>query len=177
MRVEMDAAEIELIAIRGVLRRLRGLRQNRDRYGFDGDGWRVDINGVGAELAVAKLLAAYPTGLGLSGDVGRVEVRSTEYPDGALILHPADPDDRPFVLVTGQLPTYDVVGWVMAGDAKRKAYWRTDRRHPAWFVPQGALHPIDAVAVAALSLAAIPDQGPNPPGAGAWSPATPRGTR
>lgn len=178
MIVLLDEGECELAALAGGQRRLRSIRYGlRSRYGHNGDAWKTDVTGVGAEMAVAKLISGYPSGLGQAGDVGRIEVRSTEHRRGALILHPADPDDRPFVLVIvlgfervarevmgRRLAViqgrFDVVGWVMGGLGKRDEWWADPQGgRPAWFVPQSALNPIDPVAIAALSIAALPPVG------------------
>jgi hypothetical protein len=59
--------------------------------------------------------------------------------DGPLIIRPGDPDGI-YVLVTGQCPTFTVMGWIHSYDAKRPQYWRSPDGGPgAWFVPQRAL--------------------------------------
>lgn len=79
------------------------------------------------------------------GDLpGRIEVRSTRYVTGHLIIKQGDPPDRPYVLVTGRRPNLVVQGWMMGRDAMQSDYWRDDIRAPAWLVPQDALHPMPA---------------------------------
>jgi len=74
-------------------------------------------------------------------DVGTLGVRSTDRRHGCLILHPKDEDDRVFVLVLVETtPDFIIYGWVRGDEGKDQRYWRTDVRHPAYFVPQHALH-------------------------------------
>lgn len=80
---------------------------------------------------------------------GNVEVRSTTKVNGrvSLIIRDNDPADRIYVLVTGEPPTLDVVGWYIGADA-RQDRWRCDPKElrPAWFVPRDELHPIEVLA-------------------------------
>ena len=78
----------------------------------------------------------------LPGDVGEFQVRHTHRENGCLIVHPADKDDAPFILVTGLLPNYVVHGSILGADAKNLEWWREGDGRPAYFVPQSALTPI-----------------------------------
>ncbi len=103
--------------------------------------WGADIEGVGAEMAVAKALDRFwsPNNRPDKADIGeRLGVRYTAYPNGHLILHPNDEDGHIFVLVVGAMPEYEVVGHVLGQDGKREEWWREGER-PAFFVPQGNL--------------------------------------
>ena len=125
-------------------------RASRSAHNYgapDDQAWQVHVEGKLGELAVAKAFDLY-WGPGTfatrhDGDVCRLEVRTTPRSGGALICHPEDPDDRAFILVTGQAPAYRLAGWIPGGDAKREAWWRTDVRAAAYFVPQSALRPIE----------------------------------
>jgi hypothetical protein len=108
------------------------------------------INGIKYEMVAAKALGVPYTG----GDEekrsgfdvgGKYEVRGTEYPNGSLILHPDD-KEAPYILVTGTGNLYYVRGWILASEGKQKKWWRDIQiRHPAYFVPQNALHDIDTL--------------------------------
>lgn len=137
----------------GVHRRLRAIFRGRQaRYGRgDGDEWESDVQACAAELAVAKALDRYwadSAELDPDGDVGslppHVHVRHTPLAAGRLILRPTDPDDGVFVLVTGELPTFEVVGWL--GGREGKVGEPVDvgnGRPPCWMVPRAALRPIE----------------------------------
>ena len=111
--------------------------------------------GAGYDQKIAGTVAEYVVSLALGlpwrpikpirgADLPGVEVRSTAHSQGCLILHPSDPDNTAFVLVTGAYPRYTVAGWIVARCGKVDRYWRQQSR-PAYFVPQGALHPIETL--------------------------------
>jgi hypothetical protein len=108
--------------------------------------WESNIVGSLAERAVAKLLGLYPEGEtspGYTGDVGGVEVRATQRPDGRLIVRDNDHDEAPFVLVRGIVPDLTVVGWLHGRDAKRPDWLMpANGRRAAYFVPLDALRPM-----------------------------------
>lgn len=101
------------------------------------------IQSAAAELAVAKALNQYWSGaltwdanLGGLPDVGEiVEVRSTGTTPPHLIIHPREPDDRPFFLVTGSIPNFTIHGWALGVDAKKDKWWDEARPFPAYFLP------------------------------------------
>lgn len=138
----------------GGIRKITALRDGRHvRRGQEPNNWTDEIEGAAAELAVAKTTGRYWHALGKGhtdpADVGRLEVRSTGHAHGCLILHPDDPDEARFVLVTGRIPEFTIRGTIVARDGKIDRYWRTDLRYPAYFVPQAALEPfglLEAVA-------------------------------
>lgn len=137
-RESMHAANV------GILRRISAEFKNRTHangLSRDAAPWDIDINGAMAELAVAKLLGVYWTGASELGaiDVLFCDVRHTTVPDGCLLIQKTDANDRPFVLVTGIMPEFNVCGWMLAGDAKQDQYWRTDTGRPCYFVPQSDL--------------------------------------
>lgn len=127
-------------------------RGQRDRYGAEArlDQWSVDIEAAGAEMAVAKVLGLYWTGAnGLhdaTTDVGRLQVRNPLPGNQSLLVRPSDADDHGFVLVTGTIPRFEVVGWMLARDAKRPEWRRDPGGHgAAYFVPQEELHDVSEI--------------------------------
>lgn len=107
-----------------------------------------DQDAVGAEIAAAKFANVWPAAFASVGsdnngeDVGGAQIRSTRHETGRLLIHPEDRDEQIFVLVIGALPTYRLVGWMRASDAKRPEWWDEEKmwRCPCWAVPQDALH-------------------------------------
>lgn len=102
-----------------------------------GDGFAAAMS----EIAVSRLLNKAWTGGGVHishGDVGKVEVRHTEYPSGHLLIYKSDDDLAPVVLLIGGYPEFIVAGCMMVGDGKRKEWWRSDSDPPAYWVPQGS---------------------------------------
>lgn len=145
--VRLDRGEITVAAFVGMMRHVNEM-DTPDKHGLDGAGgigWSLDIEAAAAEMAYAKARNLYWPGLvddpkALPGDVGIAEIRQTANPEGHLLLHDDDHDDRPYVLVIGQTPEFRIVGWIWGRDGKQRHWWRADTGRPAYFIPQGALH-------------------------------------
>lgn len=107
------------------------------------------IRGAKCEFAASVLLNLYwrpAVGEIDQPDVGGfVEVRSTELPNGRLIVKPDDNDSSPFVLMIQVSPTtFKFGGWTHAWAAKKHPLL-TQHGDPAHFVPQGSLLHIDTL--------------------------------
>lgn len=98
-----------------------------------------DIRGCKAEYAASLMLnLSWRPEIGVikARDVGGlVDVRSTDRPEGRLIVKPADGDEVPFVLVFVNEPQFLFLGWLMAREAKRRPLLR-QFGDPAHFVDQ-----------------------------------------
>jgi hypothetical protein len=141
LTVTLSPREIILAAMIGGLMHARALARGwKDRV-YESD-WNVHVEGIAAEIAVAKALGIRyrPKLNGFKApDVEHLHVRQTAHRDGSLIIRPGDPDGI-YVLVTGQCPTFTVMGWIHSSDAKQPHYWRAPDGGPgAWFVPQRKL--------------------------------------
>jgi hypothetical protein len=90
-------------------------------------------------LLTPRSPAQLDTGLGdvLPG----IQVRSTKYKSGSLLVHKTDADDDRFVLVTGSQGAYDIRGWITGSDGKREEFWKVYKTRGAYWVPQDALKP------------------------------------
>ena len=105
----------------------------------------VDIRGTCGELAVAKAINRYwapsvNTFHKIPDIEPNIEVRTTNNPNGSLIVRDNDPDDRYYVLVIGDPPTFNICGYIKGSDAKRDEFLRNPHGHrPSFFVPQAAL--------------------------------------
>lgn len=148
MKITLTRDECHLAAQAGIARRLEAMGSARvEVHGAasNGDYWTVDIEAAGAELAVAKAMGRFWTGTGgpdrETGDVGGLQVRHSRRFDARLILHDRDIDDHAFVLITGSMPTFEVVGHILARDGKAADYWWAQAPRPAYFVPVAALTP------------------------------------
>lgn len=146
--VQLDLSDMHLAAIIGVERTIDAQKSGRaGRYGkSDAPDFAGDVNGCMGEVALAKHLDMFWSGtLGniLAADVGaHLQVRTTAYRDGHLLLHQPDNDDQPFVLAVIKLPKVMLVGWSFARDGKREEFWRPGIDRPCFFVPQQQLRPI-----------------------------------
>ena len=103
------------------------------------------LAGVKSEMAVAKYLEIpYDGDIGIAGNFdvgGKYEVRGTTYKNGCLLLHPED-KPAPYILVIEDGDTFELAGWIMGEEGKKKEYWREDVRSPCYFVPQYRLNDI-----------------------------------
>ena len=143
-----------------------GVRRNRAanaRGGSHRFGWTPSpaeeshVNGcaVVAEFAVGKVTGRRVLGWGVdepdnpeAGDLeGGVSVRWTRRLDGSLIIHSDEADHLRAVLVVGEPPAIRICGWRLVAECKRENWWRDHVRHPAFFVPQFELAPIDDLVV------------------------------
>lgn len=141
--VTLSQREIILAALIGGFMGARAIsRRYKQHYDNDYDFWGSAIQGIAAEIAVAKALGM-PYRPNLNGfkapDVGELHVRQTPHPKGCLIIRPGDPDGV-YVLAIGQCPVFRIVGWIHSYDAKQPRYWRAGGPG-AWFVPQSTLKP------------------------------------
>ena len=145
MKVSLSPIELELAAIIGVKRQTENLfRRRQDAYGASKEGgWSLHIEGAAGEMAVAKAFNRYWQGnLGdlRADDVDKLQVRTRSRHDYELTLHPDDPDDRGFMLVTGLAPNFCIRGWVWGREGKLPEYWRDPAGgRPAFFVPHSVL--------------------------------------
>ena len=147
MHIRLTPAEYVHAAHAGFMRQASNTCKGRiDAYGYSGIGYDLHIQGAIAEFVVAKAMRLFWTGLSAVGasDVAGLQVRSSANHNYRLIVHPGDPDDAPFVLVTGNSLEYVVRGWIYGSEAKQQQYWQEPvKGRPAYFVPQSDLHSID----------------------------------
>lgn len=132
----------------GVQRQIQALARNLpDAFGYEGDGWAAHIEGAAGEMALAKAMNWYWGGtvntFKHGGDVGNVQVRTRTRDHYELIVRDNDRDDDVFYLVTGTVPTFRVVGWILGKDAKRPEFSHMHGGRPAaYFVPHNALREV-----------------------------------
>lgn len=150
MNVTLSLHETMIAAYIGSCRQAGALNEGkRDKHGATADkAWSMHIEGAAGELAAAKALGIYwPATVGTyrdAPDLANLEVRTRSRHDYDLIIREDDPDETIYVLVTGRCPEFQVHGWLYAGEGKQEQWLQTyGNRRPAWFVPQGALRPIE----------------------------------
>lgn len=107
--------------------------------------WQTDIEAACAEMAVAKALNIY-----WDGSVNKfkkdgpdlppdIEVRTTEYKNGHLILRDGDKkycNDMRFVLVVGEAPKFYLSGWIYCHEGIRQGEKKTMTKsgHPGGYL-------------------------------------------
>jgi len=148
MKVLLTKQEVFMAAMCGVMRNFgsmfRGLKAN---HGYSGDYWGIHIEGAAGEFAAAKALGVFwsPTVNSYkSADIApNIQVRTRSKSDYDLIIREDDNPDHAYVLVVGQSPEFEVIGWIWGRDGKRPEWIKTyGGRPPAWFVPQDKLRPL-----------------------------------
>jgi hypothetical protein len=114
---------------------------------------RIHEEFIGAcgELAVAKsagvfFLPSVNTFHRVPDFLSDYEIRSTDLPDGSLIVRDNDDNHRRYILATVVDDVVTLVGWIKGEDAKKQEFVRDPGgRRPSWFVPQSSLRPIEEV--------------------------------
>ena len=122
MRVNLTDAELFVCRMLGVMRRSEAMHKVTDRQVGKDDTWSIDIDGVVAEVCVAKVMNLCPDltvsvrsgGADLITQKGKtVDVKSTRHQNGRLLatLKKADDPCDMYVLVVVDNFGGDVVGW------------------------------------------------------------------
>ena len=149
--VILSSMEVELAGLIGAKRRSISLMHQREsRRDFTRCGIENDIEAVAAEMSVAKALNIYPEWSTTDKAVPRfdltyrrvrIDVKSTQYLNGNLLI-PKLQDNRIYVLVRGQIPKYQIVGFIHGLSVKTKGAWTNQSHIPCWTVPANNLSDI-----------------------------------
>jgi len=80
-------------------------------------------------------------------DVSGLEVRTTTYPNGRLIVQPSNKNDVPYILVVVARDYSHAVikGWRWGRDVKNADHWQSHWPRPTFAMPQSLLYPIDTL--------------------------------
>jgi hypothetical protein len=114
--------------------------------------WQNAIMGFLGEIAVSKYLNVPITSKDLHFkrlDVGNIiEVRTSDYDNPHLLLHPIDSDNAICVLVRihypeQNLPIAYLLGWIPAHEGKQMKYWRHIGNPPCYWIPSKELNPME----------------------------------
>jgi hypothetical protein len=150
-KTTLSEREKKLAAVVALLRFEAGEAAHADngKHGNTKDGFLLHQIGAYAEMAFAKVTNQYWTGAGDTyqneSDVGKNQVRSTEWPDGSLLIRPEDMEkyrQSIWVLMIGSADKgYRFAGWIRGFEGERKEYLADPKgRGVAYFVPQNKLH-------------------------------------
>lgn len=148
MIVTLTPAEMMSAATVGAMRRITSLQKGYETdsyYHVTGDRWSTDINGAAAELAVAKLLNKHwgaHVSHGKAPDVDKYQVRSTTHKDGSLLLRPGDLPTEIFILVTVDMPRFDVAGYIIGADGMTEEFHKRDSKGESWWISQDRLYDV-----------------------------------
>jgi len=130
MRVELNDDEWELA------KQVGKARQGRRSAAGDRSYWKTTeaeaeaahIVGAAGEIAAAKVLNRYPSGLFLDmaadDDVSGIQVRTRRKEGYELYLFPKDPEDAWYVLLIGTSRSFVYKGAIHGKDAMKPENWR-----------------------------------------------------
>lgn len=152
--VKLSSWELMVAGNAGVQRRVAALSKGRPAYhGADERpeiNWQIDIMGAIGEMAVSKALRQYwnPAATDgklseLEGDVGKLQVRSTAYLDGHLIMYEYDKPDTPYILALVREPWVKLRGWITLETAKQVGEARESKTHMCYWIKQNQLYSMD----------------------------------
>lgn len=124
-------------------------RQGR-KAKFAGAKLEDHIDGAGGELAFCRALGLiWPASNGWFTSAPDVwpnwEVRTLRRMPGVKVTD-TDPDDRLVAWVKGVMPSFEIMGYIRAGGAKKRAAWRKDpgkRGRAIWLVPPDQMISLD----------------------------------
>jgi hypothetical protein len=149
MLIRLDDHEMRIAEIIGKKRHEESANRKTTRGQPVETSWDSHMVGAYGEMAVGKALNLYP-GFTVNNFNGpdiepNIQVRAAR--KGRLILTDKDNSFHKYVLVLGEAPDLDVVGWLW-GYEGQDAKWLFDpnnNRPPAYFVPKEALRPIETL--------------------------------
>jgi hypothetical protein len=149
--VVLSQPECRIATYVGNLRRKISLAYGHStRQDFTSDGFRNDVEAAAAEMAVAKCLNIYPEWqptpgtvpkFDLTWDGQRLDVKSTQRPDGNLLIPYLD-KELLYVLVCGTMPQYRILGGIRGSEVPVAERWVTLEHGPCWLVPADKLEPL-----------------------------------
>ena len=131
MKIKLNEIEERLVTFLAKKRMLANRKHDiPDEQVGKQDKLEMEINGLGGELAFCKATNTYPD-LTLAGEPGTRpkadthlfgslwDVKTTKRADGRLLVRPMKRGQKAceyYVLVTGSMPNYKIVGWMHAED-------------------------------------------------------------
>lgn len=156
--VELTWAEVELATFVGAGRRAEDRQKGRFEKngvpasvaGWTDGAWERDINATMAEVAAAKALGRFWSGIndGAPDLFGGIQVRQSDVGNAHLLLQKTDNPDQAYLLVVGpepyvrwKPPRFRLVGWVVGWQGQISRWWRDNVPRPCFWVPQEALNP------------------------------------
>jgi len=148
MTVTLTVSEMVVAASVGCRRNIASIHsKHENKHGLESDdnGWNIHILGAMGEMAFSKAMGMYwCCGVNTfhAPDIGQaIQVRTRSKRGYELIVREADSSDDIFVLVLGQCPTFDVVGWLYGWECKNEEWLKSYGNRPsAYFVPTDKLN-------------------------------------
>ena len=153
MTIDLTTEDLMVAATKAAVRQVMAIRKRRIGHDHGAHSKRKMAQRIGdsvignlGEMALSQAIGRPITSkfedLRAKDIDQSLEVRTTEYANGCLLLHKSSPDDAIYVLVIVNDLSARVCGWIKADDGKRPEYWR-EGDPGCYFVPQSRLNPID----------------------------------
>ena len=148
--VKLEKAEVlqaTIVAVERMMESIAKGLEHKPPMKQEDNALAYNIEGACGELAYAKARGIYyepRVNTFKAPDFGsNVQIRTRSDHNYDLLIRDNDKPDHYYVLVTGTLPTYRIVGYILGADAMAQPAWRKNwgGRGEAWFVPQKALTP------------------------------------
>lgn len=146
--VTLNLFEMRFAQVVGEMRQSRRERAgDKNAHGSKG-GVEDHILGAQGELAFAKVLKRYPSGLFLSmqqdDDVGGIQIRTRRSHYMDLYLWKRDDKEQYYALMTGTGPKFVFQGFIYGAEGAVAEYWREGReggfpRTSCWVIPAANL--------------------------------------
>jgi len=111
----------------------------------------MNIQGAGAEIAVAKLMNVFPELSPTRGELPKwdlvihneqFDVKRNHLPDGDLLV-PNLYENIWYILACGTIPSYNIIGFLSGIDVKKNGEWVNLTYGPCWRVRPQKLIPIE----------------------------------
>lgn len=141
--VKLTGMEIGEVTRIGCARRMTAIARGMKDKGKKND-WTADIEGAAGELVVAKVLGIYfePTNMKTgAADMGILEVKTS--PADEFAVYPSVKPDWIIVGVKGQIPDFQVMGWITGKECLEKPKFQKLYKEAHW-IKWADLHPFDA---------------------------------
>lgn len=152
IHVRLEWYELQQAASVAEARHVKSILDGRKpAYGAKEEGsLEMHYQGAYAEIAAAKALGRYWPGsvdtFSREDIPPNIQVRATKNSSNRLIIRPSDNPKHAYVLVSGNAPNFTLHGWMFGEHAQNNEWVDAPGGRPgAWFVPQSALYPIDAL--------------------------------
>lgn len=146
MIVELTTYEMQMAAMVGLQRILENHEKGVSNLTYNAHPsgmWQNGVAGALGEMVLAKAANRYwSKGERGDTDVNGLDVRTTAYRKGSLLLHPADDDHRVSVLITGSIGTFNIAGYIQNKKGKELGTWEERQKgRPCFYVKQKDLIP------------------------------------
>lgn len=153
IEINLTAEDLMVASTKAAIRQLMAIKYNRIGHDHGSRSNRKMAQRIGdsvignlGEMAVSRYLDKPITSnfedIKAKDIDGKLEIRTTEYKTGCLLLHDSSPDESIYILVVVNELNAKICGWIEAKNGKLKEYWK-DGDPGCYYVPQSKLKSIN----------------------------------